>query len=139
MPEVVIEDHHFIARYCKASVIRQGLPSSDAFYLRKNESYLSVNWLEYFGELTKSQAIEYVRQAFLDKGYRIRLSGRFVSLQISQVKNIISRHSHQPASIVHLPGKRDPSHCGVYGYTGHAATDEFIALKISRFYHESCG
>jgi len=42
------------------------------------------------------------------------------------------RHSHLPARVVHLPNKKDQSHCGVFGYTGNDSTDELIAMKISQ-------
>jgi len=45
MPNVEIEDHHNVARYCKFTTIRNGLPSPEAFYLRGNEDYLSVQFV----------------------------------------------------------------------------------------------
>jgi len=52
-----------------------------------------VNWIEYFGGMYIAQAVDRVRQVFVDKGYEIRVNGRFVVLQVGDVKEIISRYS----------------------------------------------
>lgn len=135
MSGVEIEEEHHISRYCKPSVIDNGLPATEAFLLRSGEEYLSVNWLEYFGMPDLAQAINCVRQVFLDKGYDIKVGGRFVSLQVNKVKKVISGYSHLSVRIIHKPSKDDPSHCGVFGFSGHASTDELIALKIARLAH----
>lgn len=99
------------------------------------EEYLSVNWLECFDTQDLAQAIDCVRQVFRKKGFRISSSGKFVSLQVRNVKDVVSSHSHIPAQIIHKPGKNDPSYCRVLGYTGHSSKDKLIALKIARLAH----
>jgi len=134
---VEIDEEHHVSRYCKSRFIDEGLPISDAFKLRDKEEYLSVNWLEYFNTPNIVQAIDCVRQVFRDKGYSIGREGRFVSLKVRKIKNVILKHSDRPARVMHLPTKKDPSHCGVFGYTGHISTDKLIALKIAKIAHAS--
>jgi len=76
--------------------------------------------------------VECVRQAFLDKDFSIKSTGKFVVFRVGNLKDVILRHSHLPARVVHLPNKKDQSHCGVFGYTGNDSTDELIAMKISQ-------
>jgi len=59
MFQTEINDLDHITRYCKPSVILHGLPSSDAFLLRDKEKYLSVNWLEFYGNMRTHQAVEW--------------------------------------------------------------------------------
>ncbi|MXW15276.1 MAG: hypothetical protein F4100_07205 [Rhodothermaceae bacterium] len=130
----IVEEHH-ITRYCKPRFIDGGLPIADAFQLRDKEKYLSVNWLEYFGKIELDQAVDCVRQVFRNKGYKIRVGGRFASFQIRKVKEAISRHTRLSAAVVHIPSKNDPSHCGIFGYTGQYSLDRLIALEIAKLTH----
>ncbi|MXX97307.1 MAG: hypothetical protein F4065_08815 [Rhodothermaceae bacterium] len=126
------EDHH-VARYCKPSAIGDdGLPLATAFELRDRDDHLSVNWLEFFETTDLPQAIDYVRQAFREKKFGVRRNGKFVSLQVGMVKEVILRNSDLPAKIIHLPEQNDPSHSGVFGYT---ASDELISTEISELVH----
>jgi len=54
------------------------------------------------------------------------------NLKVKSMFCATGRHSHLPARVVHLPNKKDQSHCGVFGYTGNDSTDELIAMKISQ-------
>lgn len=48
------DDHH-VVRYCPLRVLdNDGRPTLVAFDLRDDESYLSVNWLEYFRDTQRS-------------------------------------------------------------------------------------
>ena len=131
MPKTEIDENHHVARYCKPPCVgADGLPLACAFQLRLklNEKYLSVNWLEYYNELNLAKAVDCVRQAFLNKGYKPARSGRFAVLQVNQMKSVISGLSSKPFRVKYLPKAKDPSHTGVFGYT---ASDKLIALKIS--------
>ena len=126
------EDHH-VARYCKPSAIGDdGLPLATAFELRDGEDHLSVNWLEFFKTTDLFQAIDFVRQAFRKKKFRVSSNGKFIMLQVSSVKEVILRNSDLPAKIIHLPEQNDPSHSGVFGYT---ASDELISTEIAELAH----
>ncbi|MXW82783.1 MAG: hypothetical protein F4246_08985 [Rhodothermaceae bacterium] len=127
-----IDEEHHVSRYCSPLLVVNGLPAAEAFFLKRGEKCLSVNWLEYFNTQDLAQAIDRVRQVFIDKGYRIKVKGRFASFQVRMVIEIISSHSRMSAKIIHKPEELDPSHCGVIGYTGHSTTDKLIALKIAK-------
>lgn len=129
MPKTEIDEKDHVARYCKPPCVRaDGLPLACAFQLRLQEGYLSVNWLEYYKELNLAVAIDCVRQAFINKGYKPARSGRFAVLQVNQMKSVVSSLSSKPFRVKYLPTAKDPSHTGIFGYT---ASDKLIALKIS--------
>lgn len=53
-----IRDEHHVARYCSGSQHDGGKVLPTAFQLRRpSETYLSVNWLEYFGLKTFDAAL----------------------------------------------------------------------------------
>ena len=93
MSGVEIDEKHHVSRYCKPLFIDDGLPSAEAFVLRDNEEYLSVNWLEYFNTPNLTQAIDCVRQVFRDKGYSVGIKGKFVSLKVRELKDVIPNHT----------------------------------------------
>lgn len=134
MSSLEIDEDHHVSRYCKPSAIGDdGLPLASAFELRDGEDYLSVNWLEFFKTSDLSQAIEFVRQAFRKKKFGVSSNGKFVSLQVGKVKEVIVRNSDLPAEITHLPDEEnDPSHSGIFGYT---ASDELIFTEIAELAH----
>ena len=130
-----VDEKHHVSRYCKPRFIDDGLPVAGAFALRNNEEYLSVNWLEFFDTLKLTQAIDCVRQVFRNKDYSVGINGRFVSFKVRKLKEVISNHTDLSPRVVRIPVENDPSHCGVYGYTGHISTDKLIALKIAKLAH----
>ena len=96
------EDH--ISRYCKPSSIdERGIPMSAAFGLRQGEDYLSVNWLEYFGETDLSAAVERVREVFRSKDFQVRPNGRFAVLNVGAAKIAVHEAAKRALSIDHLP------------------------------------
>ncbi len=73
MSGIEIDENHHVSRYCKPRFIDDGLPIAEAFALRDKEEYLSVNWLEYFDTLNLTQAVDCVRQVFLEDSRAIWL------------------------------------------------------------------
>ena len=91
-----------------------------------------MNWLEYFRKGNLEQAVNCVRKIFLDKGYGIRVNGRFVKLQVGKVLSAILESGSSLARVEHLPENDDPSHCGIFGY---AANDLYVAGIIAYMIH----
>ena len=76
MIAVPLPDSDHVSRYCKPSAVdERGLPLTAAFLPKQGEEYLSVNWLEYFGALNLTLAVDQVRQVFRHKNYRVRPKG----------------------------------------------------------------
>ena len=112
-----LPDEHHVARYCKPSSLVDGLPLPKAFELRKDEEYLSVNWLEYFGESDLNAAVERVQKAFRNKRYQVRPNARLAILDVGTAKNAVRENTKSEPAIKHLPSQRDPSHAGIFGCT----------------------
>ena len=131
-PHVEIDGEHHVSRYCRPlSIGNNGKPKAEAFQLREDrDEYLSVNWLEYFEAQERSQAIDCVRQTFVNKGFSISTNGRFAILPVGEIVALISGLSSKPSRIEYLPEEDDPSHCGVFGYA--ASDGDTIALEIAR-------
>ena len=128
-----LPDADHVSRYCKPTAVGQdGLPIAAAFELRPGEDHLSVNWLEYFGAPDPQAAVDYVRNAFHTKGYRLRRHGRFAALNIGAVKTAVSETVEGPARVEHLPEDDDESHSGIFGYTaGNLAVAVEIKALVS--------
>ena len=121
-----LPDDDHAARYCKPSVVdSDGLPMASAFEPRRDESYLSINWLEYFGAPEPAAAVQHVRAVFRDKGYKLRSAGRFAVINVGSAKDAVHEGAGKTLRIDHLPLNDDQSHAGIFGYT----TDD-LALAV---------
>ena len=110
-----IPDGDHVSRYCRPSSIGDdGLPVPDVFKLRPGESYLSVNWLEYFGSADLSAAIVHVREAFRVKGFRLAAQGQFAILGVGRTKAAVVRITGVLPRIERIPTGGDASHAGIF-------------------------
>ena len=87
-----------------------------AFALRQDDTYLSVNWLEYFGEADVGAAVNMTRGVFRRKGYEVRPNGRFAVLGVGRAKMAGLLSLGRELRIERQPLPEDPSHSGIYGY-----------------------
>ena len=111
-----LPDDDHTARYCKPTVIDDnGMPMTSAFVLRDGEDFLSINWLEYFGDRDLSSATQCVRDAFRDKDYTLRPNGRFAVLNVSAAKAAVLEATGKTLHIDHLPLNDDLNRPGFPG------------------------
>ena len=124
----LIPDSDHVSRYCKPSVVQNGLPIVAAFLARPNEEYVSVNWVEYLDARDLPVAIGKVRAGFQRRGYSLRPNGRFVVLNVGSCKESATRVNQQ-VRFEHLPRDDDRSHAGIVGI----GEDDFaVAAEITR-------
>ena len=102
-----------------------GLPIAAAFELKPNDDYLSVNWLDYFGD--HDIEIERVREAFHRKGYRLRKNGRFAEISVGAAIAAVAEVVGRPGWVEHLPEDDDESHAGLHGYV---ESDLAVAVEL---------
>lgn len=89
-----------IVRYCRPSLlIPIGLPLPKAFLPREGEGYLSVNWLEYFQSPDIPAAVQRIREAFRNKGFRLGRRGLFAVLEVGAagLAALVGREDVYPA------------------------------------------
>ena len=123
-----LPDDDHVSRYCKPSAVdERGLPLSASFIPKQGEEYLSVNWLEYFGETNLPAAVERVRVVFLQKGYRLRKNGQFAVLNVGAAKTAVREGVDRSLRINHLSLDDDESHSGILGYTSQ---DLAVAVEL---------
>ena len=132
-----LPDEHHVARYCKPSDLVDGIPLPKAFELKKDEEYLSVNWLEYFGESDLNAAVERVRKAFRNNHYQVRQNAGFAVLDVGAAKSALREHTKSEPTVKHLPSRNDPSHAGIFGSTpdNFTVTAELALLVTSENVH----
>ncbi|AIA31968.1 hypothetical protein Y981_11200 [Leptospirillum ferriphilum YSK] len=102
-----------------------------AFRLRKNEEYLSVNWLEFLEKTTREEEIAEVRNVLRKKltiGSQSRIAIANVGSLINHIRaKKILKVQHEPE----LPD--DPSHSGIFGY---GIDDDLIEFMIAEVFQE---
>ena len=113
----LLDDAH-VVRYVKSSWISDEDDSIDgeAFRLKPNESGLSVNWLEWFGNCTKAQQLNEVRRRCR---LEMRKSGCLAELNVGVTKQHVLKHT--ALNFIHKPlpaegnYEADPSHSELAG------------------------
>ena len=110
-----------VVRYVRPSHIREnGDAAGRAFRLREDETGLSVNWLDYFVGLSKSEQLSEVRRL---SGLSLSRNGRFAELNVGVVKRAVRaelpelpvlRFVHDPPA-ANGAIEADPSHSQVIG------------------------
>lgn len=129
-----LPDQDHIARYCKPKTLNEnGRPSRTAFMLKPDEDYLSVNWLEYFGEIEREEQLNKIRR-------HIQLSlastGKLAVLNVGKtLKHVHINSGMTDVSVLHEPTSEDPSHSGIHGY---GYEDDLIADLIAEVVLEIC-
>ncbi len=123
-----LPDDNRIARCCKpSSVSAAKMPMATAFALRREDAYLSVNWLEYFGTADVGAAIDALRCVSRRKGYQVRPNGRFAILGVGSAKTAGLASLGRKLRIERQPLPEDPSHSGIHGYT---ANDLAVQIEL---------
>jgi hypothetical protein len=117
------KDH--ISRYCKpTSVTEGGVPTGQSFALRPvDNNTLSVNWLEYYGNIDQDEQINHVRE---DIGLKLAARGLFAVLNVGEVIDYIQ--NVKILSVIHEPTDKDPSHSIIKGYDVY---DQMVANMIA--------
>ena len=117
----MLANSEHISRYCRAGDVRGEVVQSTAFELGAGHTYLSVNLLEYFhcGIDTAVDAIRFASGVTPVRG------GRFLVLSVDDVKDAVLRGGGVSPVVLGRPTARDPSHCGLYGYSN----DDLLVLN----------
>ena len=90
------------------------MPLASAFELRPQDGYLSVNWLEYWGEPDLGVALGLVRGEI---AVQAKADGRFAVLNVAEAKAAIDRLTGRRSSITHQPTLEMESHAGIFGFS----------------------
>ena len=122
-----LPDPDHIARYCKPKTLREdGRPSRTSFMLKPGEPYLSVNWLEYFGDIERNEQLDCIRRHI---SLSLASTAKFAVLNVGETRNQVQTNSGAShVSILHEPTPKDPSHSGIHGYRHE---DDLIADLIA--------
>lgn len=120
-------DADHIARYCRPACVdpNDNAPLACAFQIRKSETFLSVNWLEYFDVSSEAEAVDEVR-AVLRKKLGLKKRGRIAVLNVGDARGA----TECDLRVTHQPTGDDGSHAGISGYE---AEDEWAESFLAGF------
>lgn len=126
-------DH--IVRYVKPRNMEDGQVSIAEFRLRENEKGVSVNWLEYYENLSKEEQLAEVRVA---SRLVLRKNGRFAELNVGRIKNFLAKEL-PGLRVIHTPldaeeeFPADPSHSEITGLpSDNSEQADLVAEMIAK-------
>lgn len=122
-------DH--VARFCDRRYISEDdRVAPGAFMLRKDEEYLSVQWLEYLGKSSRYGEIDEVRK-ILSQHLKIRPPSKIAVLNAGKTCDHVVQASGCNIRMLHKPEQNDCAHSGIYGVNqDHELIAELIAETI---------
>ena len=123
------------ARYCPGSrLLEDGTVSPTAFYLRSNERYLSVEWMEM---LKKTDRINEVREVvrIFSKKLRLRTSAKIAIVHVGDACSHVKDVSGFEIRFLHEPKRGDRAHSGIHDTAqDEMLIAELIAEKVTESY-----
>jgi len=122
-----LPDQDHISRYCAPKTAPDGQPTGASFMLRQDQKFLSVNWMEYFGDIDIDAQINKIRE-YIELS--LAASGLFAVLNVGEIIDQVQRNSERQLAVLYEPTPGDPSHSGVYGYRYE---DDLVADLIAEF------
>jgi len=122
-----LPDQDHISRYCAPKTAPDGQPTGASFMLRQDQKFLSVNWMEYFGDIGIDAQINKIRE-YIELS--LAASGLFAVLNVGEIIDQVQRNSERQLAVLYEPTPGDPSHSGVYGYRYE---DDLVADLIAEF------
>ena len=133
-----LPENDHIVRYVKPSSLEFEQMNIAEFRLREDrpgEKGVSVNWLEYYKNLSKKEQLEEVRKVFRLK---LRKKGRFAELNVGEIKRFLSEELPD-LRIIHTPLDAegnflaDPSHSEITGLpSNNPEQSDLVAQVIVR-------
>ena len=126
-----------LARYCKPSSVEDGMPTEDAFLIRLDEEYLSVNVLP--GDRGVEDGLEQIRRILAKKEFGTSRNGLLVVCNAGRIIRYLRESGGVDVRIEHKPSPYDPTHAGVApaGRRGDDAWDNsryLMARSLSAFF-----
>jgi hypothetical protein len=130
-----IPSQHHVSRYCTKKGLSEesGMPTGAAFMIRRDrgETYLSVNWLEFFAVLNKDQQVHEVRTIFAAKMKGgIGAQAKFCIARVRDIEQCFPSSADE-IKVLHEPEPFDPSHAGIFGFDSNEG-DMLLAVALSR-------
>jgi hypothetical protein len=124
-----------VARFCDRRYISENDDvEPGAFMLRKDEEYLSVQWLEYLGKSSRQEEISEVGRIL--SGYlKIRRPSKIVVLNVGKTCDHVSQISGRNIRMLHKPEPNDCAHSGICGTNqDHELIAELITETIQEIH-----
>ena len=116
------------------------MPTEDAFLIRPDEEYLSVNVIP--GDLGVEAGLVQVRKILAKKRYRASQNGRLAVFNAGRIIQYLRESGGMDVRIEHKPSPDDPAHAGIApaGRHGDDAWDgliHYMARSLSVFFERN--
>lgn len=114
-----LPDENHISRLCFRKYVVDGQIQPTAFLLRRDEDYLSVNWLESLNCSCRNEEIDEIKNIYKQK-LTIKPRDKIALLNVGIVRTKVREESEDRRNLTILhepqlgPGIIDPSHSGIY-------------------------
>jgi len=129
------DEHHFTKLVKKTKIHEDGTIDSCELVPRKDEEFMSVDWLEHYGHDDVDKNIEELKQ-YYNYNFTIRTQ-KLPLLNVQKVKSHVEENTREKRKlkILYKPENFNPSHSGVYNYKhDDELIGDLIAQKVEKLY-----
>lgn len=144
-----LPDPDHTARYHKPLHVDNGVVVPEGYSIRRDsggnrkEDDLSVNWVEFFKRPDQiAGKIQRIREAYTEKGYTIKKTGRFSVLEVKEIKERVLAGTKEHRQIVnlkvkHTPDLNDLSHSSILDIPADLDTERLVSAILSQYANQS--
>ena len=111
MSMIDVNHRTLLSRYCSPHTVKDGLPIADAFWIKPDEKYISVNVLP--GGLGVESGLAQIKKFLAKKEFKTRPNGRFAVFNTEIIIQYIREYEKMNVKIKHMPSPDDPTHAGI--------------------------
>jgi hypothetical protein len=104
--------------------------SVDAYLLRKDELYLSVDWLERSGEPELREQLKIVVQQLVKRGREVKTTHRLARLNVGKSKSTISSVLGFAVAFFGLGRRKPNTYAGIFDIPSDPRENEKVALQL---------
>ena len=129
-----IKRNHNVVRYVGYGKINTntGNVGREAFQLRKKDTGLSVNWLEYFANNSKYEQLKKIQSDMKSIGWSIGTKGVFAELNVGETINEVIDGCGITIDFSHNPKGKNPSHALMLGLRMPSRTPKKPSVILAR-------
>lgn len=130
MKKTSIPDEDHVVRQCSFTRWQNDEASLDAYLLRKDEQYLSVDWLERSGKPELAGQLDAVVQQLYKRRRDVRATHRLARLNVGSSKSSISAALALAVGFFGLGRRRENTYAGIFDIPSDPRENEKVALLL---------
>lgn len=127
----LIPDTDHVARHCPPGKCEEDMAGMDAFLLRPDEPYLSVDWLERTGKSELVDQLTVIVKTLQKRGRTVKTTDGLARLNVGTSIDNVLTNTGANLEFQSLGQSKTNTYSGIYGIPSDRRANEKVALQLS--------